>query len=459
MRRQRGSHGWRELSAEDKRSIIGSIASGTAPRGPRHLELDLSDRCNVDCYFCNAMDVRTKDVVPHARIAEILDEAVPNGLRSVRFAGGGDPLFHREIEAVIDSVHARGLVIDNITTNGVGLSRGVAERLVSGKTREIVISLNAADPADYARMMQVKPAIFDKVIANVEQLVALRGEQAHPALVVQFLLDRANATRMLQMYTLARRLGADVVAINIILEIPRQRIDPARLLRVEDAEMLREPLRQVIAADRDANLLELCFELQPFNAIVAEVQRELGIEPKSPFVTAPAFREENGQCFFGYYSAVVRGNGDMYPCCMLINPEYKPIGNAMTGSFDAQWHGEGFSTLRSEMREVLLAGNDVEFQEGRFKTLAPQCVNAHACALKNMYFRGDADFYQELGEALDTARTREITFFGNRQQVARALRRMKFRHPKLRRAYEHLAGASPRFRRIVKSALGVRYGA
>jgi MoaA/NifB/PqqE/SkfB family radical SAM enzyme len=457
MRRQRGSHGWRELSAEDKRSIIASIASGTAPRGPRHLELDLSDRCNVDCYFCNAMDVRTKDVVPHARIEEILGQAVPNGLRSVRFAGGGDPLFHREIEKVIDSVHAHGLVIDNITTNGVGLSAGVAERLVQGRTREIVISLNAADAADYGRMMQVKPATFDKVIANVEQLVALRGEKAHPTLVVQFLLDRANYHRMGEMYTLARNVGADVVAINVILEIPRQRIDPARLLRAEDAELLREPLREVIAADRDANLLEICFELQPFNAVLAEVQRELGIEPKSPFVTAPTFREENGQCFFGYYSAVVRGNGDMYPCCMLINPDYTPIGNAMNGSFDAQWNGDGFTTLRSEMREVLLAGNDVEFQEGRFKTLAPQCVNAHACALKNMYFRGDADFYRELGAALDTAREREITFFGGRQQVARALRRMKFRHPKLRHAYERLAGASPRFRRMIKSALGVRY--
>jgi MoaA/NifB/PqqE/SkfB family radical SAM enzyme len=457
MRRQRGSHGWRELSAEDKQSIIGSIASGAAPRGPRHLELDLSDRCNVDCYFCNAMDVRTKDVVPHARIEEILAEAVPNGLRSVRFAGGGDPLFHREIEKVIDTVHERGLVIDNITTNGVGLSAGVAERLVRGKTREIVISLNAADDADYARMMQVKPAIFDKVIANVEHLVAIRGEKAHPTLVVQFLLDRANAHRMLEMYTLARNVGADVVAINVILEIPRQRIDPARLLKAEDAELLREPLRQVIAADRDANLLELCFELQQFNAVVADVQRELGIEPKSPFATAPAFREENGQCFFGYYSAVVRGNGDMYPCCMLINPEYTPIGNAMSGSFTEQWQGEGFTTLRSEMREVLLAGNEVEFQEGRFKTLAPQCVNAHACALKNMYFRNDDAFYRDLGQALDAAREREIRFFGNRQQVARALQRIKFRHPKLRHAYERLAAASPRLRRLIKSALGVRY--
>ena len=60
------------------------------------------------------------------------------------------------------------------------------------------------------------------------------------------------------------------------------------------------------------------------------------------FTTAPSFQEKNGGCFFGYYTAVVRGNGDMYPCCMLINPEYKPIGNAMQGTFGEQWNGEGY---------------------------------------------------------------------------------------------------------------------
>jgi len=455
--RKRGSHGWREISAEEKRSLIDAIAFGRAPKGPLHLELDISDRCNVDCYFCNAMDVRTKENVPYERVTQILDDAVSTGLRSVRFAGGGDPLFHRNIEQVIDYVHSKGLVIDNITTNALGLTAGVAEKIVAGKTREIVVSLNAADANDYGRMMQVKPSIFDKVVANVEHLVALRGEREHPCIVVQFLLDKQNHMRALEMYELGRRIGADIIAVNLVLEIPRKRIDPSLVLHASDAEPMRPVLRELIDADRERGLLELCFEFEPFNAVVRDIQQELGIEVRTGFTTAPTYDEKNGGCFFGFYTAVVRGNGDMYPCCMLMNPDYKPIGNAMQGTFTDQWHGEGFTTLRGEMREVLLAGGAEFYSPDRFKTLMPQCVNAFSCGLKNMYFRGDEEFYRDLGEALDVARAREIRFIGNRQQIARALRQVKHEHPKLRRAYEKLAAASPRLRRAIKSLLGVRY--
>jgi len=455
--RKRGSHGWREISAEDKRAVIDAVAFGRAPKGPLHLELDISDRCNVDCYFCNAMDVRTKENVPFERVTQILDEAVGNGLRSVRFAGGGDPLFHRNIEQVIECVHSKGLVVDNITSNALGMTAGVAEKLVSGKTREIVVSLNAADANDYARMMQVKPAIFDKVVANVEHLVALRGDSEHPCIVVQFLLDRHNYTRMAEMYALGRRIGADVIAINLVLEIPRNRIDRSMLLTADEAELLRPHLREVIEADRDASLLELCFELPSYNRVIEEVQRELGVTVRTGFTTAPSFAEKNGGCFFGYYTAVVRGNGDMHPCCMLINPDYKPIGNAMHGKFSDQWNGEGFTQLRHEMREVLLAGGAAFYEPGKFKTLAPQCVDAHSCGLKNMYFRGDDEFYRDLGVALDAARAREIRFIGNRTQIARALQHVKHKHPKLRGAYEKLAKASPRLRRAIKTLFGVRY--
>jgi MoaA/NifB/PqqE/SkfB family radical SAM enzyme len=455
--RRRGSHGWREISAEDKRDVIDAIASGRAPKGPLHLELDISDRCNVDCYFCNAMDVRTKENVPFERVTQILDDAVSTGLRSVRFAGGGDPLFHRNIEQVIDYVHSKGLVVDNITSNALGLSHGVAEKMVAGKTREIVVSLNAADADDYARMMQVKPAIFDKVVANVEHLVALRGEREHPCIVVQFLVDRANYAKMPQMYELGRRIGADIIVINLVLEIPRKRVDPKLVWQAGDAETLRPLFREVLIADRDAGLLELSFEFESWNAMLRDLETELGTTVRTGYTTSPSFKVENGGCFFGYYTAVVRGNGDMYPCCMLINPEYTPIANAMHGSFNDQWQGEGFTRLRGEMREVLLAGGAEFYSPERFKTLKPQCVDPHACGLKNMYFRGDDDFYRDLGKALDAARAREIRFIGNRQQIARALRQVKHRHPRLRNAYERLASASPAFRRTIKKLLGVRY--
>jgi hypothetical protein len=142
---------------------------------------------------------------------------------------------------------------------------------------------------------------------------------------------------------------------------------------------------------------------------------------------------------------------------MLINPDYKPIGNAMHGSFGDQWKGEGFTQLRHEMREVLLAGGAAFYEPGKFKALAPQCVDAHSCGLKNMYFRGDDAFYRDLGAALDAARAREIRFIGNRAQISRALQQVKHKHPRLREAYERLATASPAFKRTVKKLLGVRY--
>ncbi|MBV9494384.1 MAG: radical SAM protein [Acidobacteria bacterium] len=452
----RGSHGWAELRDGDKRALIDSVANGTAPRGPLHLELDLTDRCNVDCYFCNQMDVRTKEQIPYDRIVAILDETVGTGLRSVRLAGGGDPLFHREIEKVVDAIHDRGLVIDNITTNGLGLTPALAKKLVDGGTREVLFSLNTFDAPDYARMMQVKPAIFDKVVTNIAHLVSLCGKARQPFVVVQFLLDRGNYTRVVDMYRLASNLGADVVAINTITEIPHERIHPSILLTPEDREAMRAPLREAIIADRGKGLLQICFPRQELNELVRELETELGTSVSTGFTTADTFRDENGFCFFGYYSAVVRGNGDMYPCCMLLNPDYKPLGNAMQGRFEDQWQGTGFKTLRHEMREVLLAGGAAEHQPGRFATLTPECVNAHACGLKNMYFRSDRDFYRDLGTALDDVRRKEIRFFGSRQQLARALQKLKHRHPRLKRAYEAVAHRSPKVRAWLKRNLSVR---
>jgi MoaA/NifB/PqqE/SkfB family radical SAM enzyme len=452
----RGTHGWAEITADDKREIIDAIAAGKATPGPYHLELDLTDRCNVDCYFCNQMDVRTKEQIPYERICQILDEMVPRGLRSVRLSGGGDPLFHREIAAVIDAIHQRGLVIDNITTNGLGLTPAIAQKLVDHKTREVVLSLNAADAADYARMMQVKPAIFDRIVTNAQTLVAVRGEGRQPCLVVQFLLDRENYARLPDMYALARRLGADVIAVSLVLEIPNERIDKSVLLEQTDAETLRPYLREALLVDRDARRLQLSFPLPAFDAVLADVEREIGYETDRGYTTAPSFKEENGQCFFGFYSAVVRGNGDLYPCCMLLNPNYEPLGNAVKESLGEQWTGEKFTRLRHEMREVMLAGGEAEYQPGKYQTLAPQCVNAHACGLKNMYFRSDQQFYKDLGNAVEEARKREIRFLGDRQQVARALARVKARNPRLRRMYENAAQWSPRLRSLVKRYLGVR---
>ena len=102
----RGTHGWAEVSRERKREIIEAIAANRPTRGPVHAELDLTDRCNVACYFCNQQDLRTKESIPLPKLTDLIDELVEGGLKSVRLSGGGDPLFHRDVLNVLDYLAA-----------------------------------------------------------------------------------------------------------------------------------------------------------------------------------------------------------------------------------------------------------------------------------------------------------------------------------------------------------------
>jgi MoaA/NifB/PqqE/SkfB family radical SAM enzyme len=459
----RGTYGWAEITKERKRELIDAIVSGKPTQGPSHLELDLTDRCNVDCYFCSQMDVRTKEQIPYPRIVGLIDELATNGLKTIRLAGGGDPLFHREIIQVLDLLGDRNVIIDNITTNGLGLTPPVAERLVRNKCREVLFSLNAADAADYSRMMQVKPAIFDKVIANIRHLAQSRGPEGYPGVIVQFLLDRENYFRLPEMYRLARELGADVIAVNVVLDIPLQRIDHSVLLTPDDKDLVRPFIEEVLREDRGRGLLQICPPHAGWVEMVDEIQKSLGTTVNTGFTTAPSYKEENGKCFFGWYTAVIRGNGDLYPCCLLLNPEYTPLGNTMNTPFKQQWNGPMFNRMREEMRDVFMTKGQIDYTPDRFKTLRSECVESYKCWLKSLYFRGDQDFYRELGEALEQARKREVRFVGTPKQMKRAAEVYLHQHPRVRqalsaewvhRAYDWARNRSRPLRATLKRRLG-----
>jgi len=402
----RGTFGWAEVDRKRKRELIRAIAWGRPTKGPVHVELDLTDRCNVACYFCNQQDVRTKEQISYEHLAALIDELAGTGLKSVRLSGGGDPLAHRDVGRVMDRLHERGVVVDNVTTNAALMTREIAERLVRYEAREVIVSLNAVDEADYARMMQVRPAVFHKVVENVRALAASRPGGECPTIIVKFLLDRQNFERMPEMYELGRSMGADRIRLSAVLEIPLDRIERSLLLAPEDAATARPYLERAIAADRDRKLLLIDFPIQGWNEMALEIYRGQGHMPLLPVrPTAESFRDENGHCFFGWYTAVIRGNGDMYPCCLLLSPEYTPIGNAAKGKFSDQWKGPGFTRLRVEMRSVLLK-NPSRFEPETYTTIKKQCVEPGMCYLKNMYFRGDEDFYARLGRAMTWARRR-----------------------------------------------------
>ncbi len=422
------SHGWSLVDQERKRELIDAIRTGGPTSGPVHAELDLTDRCNVACYFCNQMDVRTKESIPLEEVERLLGELAASGLKSVRMSGGGDPLMYKHFPAVQAALAEHGVVIDNLTTNGALLKPEIADRLVADGAREVIVSLNAVDAEDYQRMMRVRARTYDDVLSNLRHLLAARGDAPLPTVVVQFLLDPVNYRRLPEMYRLGRELGVDRIALNAVLEIPLQRLEGKALLGHNDHQLVRPYLEQVLREDQEAGLLQMCFPWPEWNDMTERLRASLAIPSQHAFPAAKSFDEaRNGQCFFGWYTATIRGTGEMYPCCMLMNPEYKPLANAREGSVQEVWNGEGFTRLRQEHREVMLTRGRVFQRPGRFTALEPQCIESHRCALKNMYFRADEEFYHDLDEALDEMRGKEVRWFGAPRQIRRAAEVLAFR--------------------------------
>jgi MoaA/NifB/PqqE/SkfB family radical SAM enzyme len=272
-------------------------------------------------------------------------------------------------------------------------------------------------------MMQAQPATFGRVVGNVKGLLAARGESPYPTVIVQFLLDRGNYRELPRMYELGRSLDADRIAIGLVLDIPRKRIDPARLLRADEGEILRPYVESVLALDKSDRRLQIDLPLPAWNSMLAEIRARLGYED-APVAhpIASSFQEKNGHCFFGWYTATIRGNGDLYPCCLLMFPDYKPLGNALNGRFVDHWNGPEFTRLRREQRDVLLAGDDAVFDRGRHHVIRRQCVEPGQCWLKNVYFRHDEEFYSELATALEPLRRRRRWTSGIRRVRNRVFR-------------------------------------
>lgn len=449
MVRQRASHGWQHLTAEDKRLLLDAIIRGTPSAGPFHAELNLTDRCNVACYFCNQQDLRTKEHLSYAHIENLLHALVRGGLRSVRMSGGGDPLFHPDVARVMDLLERSGVIIDNLTTNGVGLTGEIAERLVRSAAREVIVSLNASSAYDYKRMMKVRGDRFDVVVANVRNLLATRGAGPHPAVVLQFLIDRQNAGRLMEMYALGMSLDVDVIAIGTITDVPGERIDSDLLLTGADASELRPLVAELLEADRNSRRLEIGFQVPALQRMLEELSSGPRSAERPDLAPAESFRRENGACFFTWYSTVIRGNGDLHACCFMQSPAIAPLDEVRTKTFEEAWNGSELQRARAEMRDVLLTGGDIPYSRARFKKLEPFCVQQDLCYLKNVYFRSDDGFYSELASRLETARRREVRFLGRAESMKRAAERAVARSRFLSSAFDRLRESSRPLRRTV----------
>jgi sulfatase maturation enzyme AslB (radical SAM superfamily) len=189
---------------------------------PAQVDIDLTNVCNQDCFYCNSAEFRAREPVQkkYNEYISLLDKLAswrahsPNSygtLHTITFPGGGEPTILIGYEKVIEHTIDLGF-LGSITTNGsnlnVMLDRVPVEKLKKLAWVGIDIDAGSQDLYEQIRKSLTRKSLFDKVVANATDLVQVGVNVDFKVLINHF---NDNPQAMEDIFALTKRVGARMV--------------------------------------------------------------------------------------------------------------------------------------------------------------------------------------------------------------------------------------------------------
>jgi len=283
-----------------------STAEGKILTGPRMVQINIANRCNLDCIFCwvhTPFSSPLPDEWQKTRIPMDLFEKTVSGLGrigagGVIFSGQGEPFIHPRIYDMIARVKEEGLrliiqtnlhLVDVDKVSGLGVDA-------------LHVNLSAASEEIYQAVHpSEKPGAFARLLRKMDQIRRLKEEGRHaPDLELIHVIHKTNYNELPGMIALARDTGAAAVSLKMMET-------NGKVLHLLPSDEEREEMKTLLEEARDlASNLSVKVDFSGFDYQVNHL-RDTG--------------EFSGElydligCYMGWFFVRVNLDGRVSFCC------------------------------------------------------------------------------------------------------------------------------------------------
>lgn len=316
---------------------------------PRKLTIALTDLCNLKCFICwrDEFEQSRESKGVHFDIARLhhLENAIRHA-EMISLTGFGESFLHPHLHEALDYIYAVN-PRDNLImliSNGTALSHAHGRKL-GGRLRELVVSLNAANPEDYQRDMhpaanaldylgRPDPRVrqekldgaglsqFEKTCGKIREFLRGLDPADRPKVRLHYVVHGQNIDEMSEFVMVAKELGASTVGFNHYMVTQESRIEYSLFLH---QAAYNESLLRAQNLGRSIGIR--------VDGVAFGSQRQLAYD-----------KELN--CTSPFDEAIVSPQGGVAPCCHA--GDELPLGQAFDTGFDAVWFGQKYRMLREE---------------------------------------------------------------------------------------------------------------
>ncbi len=284
---------------------------------PIYVEVSPTGMCNHRCTFCGLdfMGYQHRKLDADL-LCRRIEEMGRLGIRSILFAGEGEPFLHSHMVRIIEQTH-KSAIDAAVSTNGVLFTRQKAQQALK-HLKWIRFSIDAGTPETYAHLHGCKEQDFHRVMENLRSAAEIKFDQnLSCTLGVQLVLLPENRKEVGKLAVLAKEAGADYLVVK-----PFSQHTQSTTHRYDDVHY--------------GDLDDLQKELDPlcsdgFDAVVRERSIKSWDEGG-----ASAYRRCQAFSFWSYIDA----GGTVWGCSVHMTDDRFRYGDIKQNTFEEIWLGQ-----------------------------------------------------------------------------------------------------------------------